>query len=270
MKRVVLIAKGEVQRVGYRDEVERLARTLNLCGYVENSKPHDVMIVAEGKEATIDRFIELVKINRFPIYVKELVVQNEPYQGDFEYFEIRRGEWHDELSERMDIAGKLLYRSVEVGEKSVALNERSVALGERSVALGERSVEVGEKSVALNERSVALGEHSVALGERSVALGERSVALGERSVALGEKTLSLGERSVNLAEQSVAIGHQMLEKQDRTIAELRTVSQKIDQGKEELVTEIKYLREDIKVEVHQKLARIEDEIAAIKMRFGIV
>jgi acylphosphatase/alpha-D-ribose 1-methylphosphonate 5-triphosphate synthase subunit PhnG len=221
MKRVVLIAKGEVQRVGYRDEVERLARTLNLCGYVENSKPHDVMIVAEGKEATIDRFIELVKINRFPIYVKELVVQNEPYQGDFEYFEIRRGEWHDELSERMDIAGKLLYRSVEVGEKSVALNERSVALG-------------------------------------------------ERSVALGEKTLSLGERSVNLAEQSVAIGHQMLEKQDRTIAELRTVSQKIDQGKEELVTEIKYLREDIKVEVHQKLARIEDEIAAIKMRFGIV
>jgi acylphosphatase/alpha-D-ribose 1-methylphosphonate 5-triphosphate synthase subunit PhnG len=249
MKRVVLIAKGEVQRVGYRDEVERLARTLNLCGYVENSKPHDVMIVAEGKEATIDRFIELVKINRFPIYVKELVVQNEPYQGDFEYFEIRRGEWHDELSERMDIAGKLLYRSVEVGEKSVALNERSVALGERSVALGERSVEVGEKSVALNERSVALGE---------------------RSVALGEKTLSLGERSVNLAEQSVAIGHQMLEKQDRTIAELRTVSQKIDQGKEELVTEIKYLREDIKVEVHQKLARIEDEIAAIKMRFGIV
>jgi acylphosphatase len=241
LKRVVLIAKGEVQRVGYRDDVERLARALNLGGYVENSKRHDVLIVAEGEDAAIDQFIELVKINRFPIYVRELIVKDEPYQGEFEDFEIRRGEWHDEISERMDIAGKLLYRTVEVGEKSLALNEQSVALG-----------------------------------ERSVSLGERSVSLGERSVSLGEKTISLGERSVSLAEESVAIGHQMLQKQDamlqkqdQTIAELRTVSQKIDQGKEELVTEIKYLREDIKVEVHQKLARIEEEIAAIKVRFGI-
>jgi acylphosphatase len=255
LKRVVLIAKGEVQRVGYRDDVERLARALNLGGYVENSKRHDVLIVAEGEDAAIDQFIELVKINRFPIYVRELIVKDEPYQGEFEDFEIRRGEWHDEISERMDIAGKLLYRTVEVGEKSLALNEQSVALGERSVSLGERSV---------------------SLGERSVSLGERSVSLGERSVSLGEKTISLGERSVSLAEESVAIGHQMLQKQDamlqkqdQTIAELRTVSQKIDQGKEELVTEIKYLREDIKVEVHQKLARIEEEIAAIKVRFGI-
>jgi acylphosphatase len=227
MKRVVLMAKGEVQRVGYRDEVERLARTLNLSGFVENSKPHDVRIVAEGEDKQIDLFVEQVKITRFPIHVNELIVKNEPYQGEFEYFEIRRGEWHDEISERMDIAGKLLYRTVEVGEKSLALNERSVALN------------------------------------------ERSVVLGERSVALGEKTVSLGERSVSLAEESVAIGHQMLQKQDQTITELRTVSQKIDQGRDELVTELKSLREDIKVEVHQKLARIEEEIAAIKVRFGI-
>ena len=45
MKRITAIAK-EVQRVGYRDEVERIARRLRLTGYVENLKPYDVRVVA--------------------------------------------------------------------------------------------------------------------------------------------------------------------------------------------------------------------------------
>ncbi|KAF5434951.1 Acylphosphatase [Candidatus Methanophagaceae archaeon] len=61
MQRVTLIAKGEVQRVGYRDDVERIARKLNITGYVENQKPYDVKIVAEGEAAVIDQFIERIK-----------------------------------------------------------------------------------------------------------------------------------------------------------------------------------------------------------------
>ena len=41
-KRVEIIAKGEVQRVGYRDIVQKIARKLNIAGSVENIKPYDV------------------------------------------------------------------------------------------------------------------------------------------------------------------------------------------------------------------------------------
>ncbi len=154
-----------MQRVGYRDDVERIARKLNITGYVENQKPYDVKIVAEGEAAVIDQFIERIKINRFPIDVEHVEVSFGDYKGEFEYFEIKRGEWQEELGERLDIAGRLFYRNIE-------LSERSVELGERNVALSERSVELSERSVALSERSVELGERNVVLGEESVSIGK--------------------------------------------------------------------------------------------------
>jgi len=277
MKRAILIVKGEVQRVGYRDVVAKIARKLSISGFVENLKPYDVKIVAEGSDENIAQFIAQLKIKRFPIDVESVEVSFEPYKHEFEYFEIKRGDWREELFERLDTAGALLYKSVELGEKSVALGERSVELGERSVALGEklvalskRSVELGEKSVALGERSVELGERSVALGERTVALSERSVELGEKSVALGERSVELGERSVALNEKSVALGEEsvsigkrMLEKQDATI-------EVIEQSKDEIVTEIRSLREDLRSYMEDRFAKIEHEIEAIKAKIGMV
>jgi len=45
--RAVITASGEVQRVGYRDVVERAARKMKLTGFVENIRPYDVRIVCE-------------------------------------------------------------------------------------------------------------------------------------------------------------------------------------------------------------------------------
>jgi acylphosphatase len=129
MKRVVIIAKGEVQRVGFLDEVERIARKLRLSGFVENIKPYDVRIVAEGEADIINRFIEQIKIKKYPIDVEDIEIDFEDFKDEFEYFEIRRGEWHEELGERLDAAGKLLYRSVELNEKSVKLTKESVKIG---------------------------------------------------------------------------------------------------------------------------------------------
>jgi len=158
MQRVTLISKGEVQRVGYRDDVERIARKLNITGYVENQKPYDVRIVAEGEAAVIDQFIERIEINRFPIDVEHVEVSFDDYKGEFEYFEIKRGEWQEELGERLDIAGRMFYRNIELSERSVELGERNVALSERSVALSERSVELGERNMVLGEESVSIGK----------------------------------------------------------------------------------------------------------------
>ena len=119
MKRAVIIAKGEVQRVGYRDIVEKIARKLKLTGFVENLKPYDVRIVAEGGQDTLDEFITQIRIEKHPISpisVEELDVRFEVATGESEYFEIKRCDWRD-------VVGALLYRSVELGEKSVAIGE---------------------------------------------------------------------------------------------------------------------------------------------------
>jgi len=242
MKRVTIIAKGEVQRVGYRDAVAKIARKLNITGFVENLKPYDVRIIAEGDDVSIDKFIERIKINKFPIDVESAEVSFDAFTGKYEYFEIKTGMWQEELLERFDTAGTLLYKCVELGEKSVALGVKSVELGEKNIELTERSVELGEKNIELTERSVELGEKNIELTERSVELGERSLALGEESVSIGEK---------------------MLEKQEATI-------EAIDRTKEGVVTEIRDLREDLKSYMENKFAKIEHEIVEIKAKIWMV
>jgi acylphosphatase len=168
MKRVIIIAKGKVQRVNYRDAVEDIARELNITGFVENLKPHDIRIVAEGEDERIDQFIERIKIKKFPIDVERIGVSFEEFKGEFEYFEIKRGEWGEEIAERLDTAGKLLYKTVELGERSVELSEKSVALGERSVELSEKSVALGKRSVELSEKSLQLSRDSVEIGKKTL------------------------------------------------------------------------------------------------------
>ena len=60
------------------------------------------------------------------------------------------------------------------------------------------------------------------------------------------------------------------EKQDKTIAAIGEVSGKIDRGKEEIVTEIRSLREDLRSYMGEKFARIEHEIGIIKAKIGMV
>jgi acylphosphatase len=114
MKRAEVLAKGRVQRVGYRDEVEEIARRVGITGFVENVKPYDVRIVAEGEDSALERFLEEIKIKKYPIDVERLEVRFEDFKAEFEYFEIKRGEWQEELGERLDAAGKSLYKSVEL------------------------------------------------------------------------------------------------------------------------------------------------------------
>jgi len=117
MKRVEIIAKGDVQRVGCRDVVEHTARTLKLTGFVENSKPYDIRIIAEGEEDVLNEFVNQIRITQHPlspISVEDLDIKFEAAIGEFEYSEIKRDDWQGELGERLDLAGALMYRSMEL------------------------------------------------------------------------------------------------------------------------------------------------------------
>jgi acylphosphatase len=61
----------------------------------------------------------------------------------------------------------------------------------------------------------------------------------------------------------------MLGKQDETIGGIREVSEKIDQSKEDIVSEIKGLREDLKSYMEERFGRIEQEIVEIKAKVGM-
>jgi acylphosphatase len=102
--RTIITASGDVQRVGYRGVVERVARKMKLTGFVENIKPYEVRIVCEGDKTSLDSFIKLIRIKEFPIDVEHLDVRFEDATGEFEYFEIKRGDMAEELGERLDIA----------------------------------------------------------------------------------------------------------------------------------------------------------------------
>lgn len=77
---------------------------MKLTGYVENIKLYDVRIVCEGNKASIDSFLRLLKIKEYPIDVENLNFLFEDATGEFEYFEIKRGDMAEELGERLDIA----------------------------------------------------------------------------------------------------------------------------------------------------------------------
>ena len=121
LTRAEIIVKGKVQRVAYRDAVDDIAAEIDITGFVENLKPRDVRIIAEGEEDDINKFIESIRIKKFPINVKEVIVEFKPPTGEFEYFEIKRGDPDEEMGERLDIAGTLLYKSLEKHDETVAI-----------------------------------------------------------------------------------------------------------------------------------------------------
>ncbi|MEA3325012.1 MAG: acylphosphatase [Euryarchaeota archaeon] len=155
MKRVTIIAKGEVQRVGYRDIVEKIARKLHLAGYVENLKPCDVKIVAEGDERSLDEFLTRIRIDKHPvspISVEDIDVEFGAATGEFEYFEIRRGDWTEELGERMDLVVALLYRSVELGIESVGIGREM--LGKQDQMLDKQDQMIGKQDQMLDKQDI--------------------------------------------------------------------------------------------------------------------
>ncbi len=107
--RAKIIVNGEVQKAGYRDAVEKIARKLNIKGFVQNLKPYDVIIVCEGEERDIKRFIGALKVEGDPlISVSDVAVEHEKPTGEYKYFEIIRGSREEEDAERWDFINSLL------------------------------------------------------------------------------------------------------------------------------------------------------------------
>jgi acylphosphatase/gas vesicle protein len=107
VKRFEIIAKGKVQKVGYRDYVEEVARSLGIVGFIENLKDGNVKIVCEGEEAIVKKFISEINIKKGLIEVEDVQIKSiSDATGEFKFFEIKYGTLEDEIGERMATAVK--------------------------------------------------------------------------------------------------------------------------------------------------------------------
>jgi acylphosphatase len=194
MKRAIIIVKGDVQGVGYRGEVFKIARKLNITGFVENVKPYDVRIIAEGEKENIDKFIEEIKIEEDPILVEEVEVTFEEPTGGFEYFEIKRGDMTEELGERLDLAR---------GEMKKLHQAQKETLGKEDQMLGKQDVMIDKQGQII---SIIKNGNEMLATKQDQMLGKQDKMLGKQDQMIGKQD-------------------QMLEKQDETVSTLKEFRQ---------------------------------------------
>jgi len=87
--RVKVVCRGIVQGIGFRPFVFRLAKKLNLLGFVRNQGDAGVLIVAEGQKKDLQKFLQLLKSDK-PYLAKyeDFQFSWETYQNEFTDFKI--------------------------------------------------------------------------------------------------------------------------------------------------------------------------------------
>ncbi len=82
-KRIECRITGRVQLVMFRDFAQRMARRLGLVGTVQNLPDGSVVVVAEGEEESLKKYIEL--LHKGSIFAKVERVETKWMEGKNEY-----------------------------------------------------------------------------------------------------------------------------------------------------------------------------------------
>ncbi|GAA5262946.1 acylphosphatase [Methanocalculus sp. MC3] len=146
MKRFVAIAKGRVQRVGYREHVYNETFETDISGYVKNLDTGEVEIVAEGKESDLLDLINRINIIQRPIAVKSFTVIWEEPTGAYSDFDIIRGDIQLETFERMDYAGNVLHSMDMKLDTSLHKQDQTLDKQDQMLNKQDQMLEVGKET----------------------------------------------------------------------------------------------------------------------------
>ncbi|KAF5083772.1 Acylphosphatase [anaerobic digester metagenome] len=150
IRRVKIIAGGDVQAVGYREYVRKATFRKKIFGQVQNLESGEVEIIAEGEENDLKSFIENINVSEYPIDVRECNVTWHDAIGDYTKFEIIRGDKDQELFERIDVAGSLLYRVVE--NTTLSLEKQDQMLEKQDQMLEKQDLMLGKQDQMLGKQ----------------------------------------------------------------------------------------------------------------------
>ena len=95
-----LMVSGDVQGVGYRRAVQRIARKMNIAGFVKNLPDGRVRILVQcGDSKIMDEFARAISLRSPPIIVEGVEKKALKSQKSFKYFRIESGPLAEEMRE---------------------------------------------------------------------------------------------------------------------------------------------------------------------------
>ena len=175
MKRFVAIARGRVQRVGYREHVYNETFERDISGYVMNLKNGEVEIVAEGSEEDLREFINEINIIQRPIAVKSFTIRWEEATGEYATFEIIRGDIQEETFERMDYAGDVLH-SMDIKFDRM-LNKQDQMLNKQDQMLDKQDQMLDKQDQMLDKQDRMLDKQDQMLDKQDQMLDKQGQTL---------------------------------------------------------------------------------------------
>lgn len=87
-KRFQAFFSGAVQGVGFRFTAERIARKFSVSGFVKNLPNGQVELVAEGRDESVEQFLQAVR-EAFSHSIQDVKVDWSPATGEFKNFGIK-------------------------------------------------------------------------------------------------------------------------------------------------------------------------------------
>ena len=88
-RRVHVFYSGRVQGVGFRLTAEETARDLEVVGWVKNLRDGRVELLAEGTEATLERFVDAIRNGPMKNFIAMVELSWGHASETFDEFEIR-------------------------------------------------------------------------------------------------------------------------------------------------------------------------------------
>lgn len=236
MPRLTAFVSGMVQKTGYRSRVVILANAFGLTGYVQNLPSGKVKVVAEGGNADLIRFLNCLTIRDALIDVRSIENEISAATGEFTGFVkmVSSGETDQRLDRAADLLKDLIVVTKEVVVELKATHE-------------------GIKDV----RDEVKGAREDIKGVRDEVKAAREDIKGVRDEVKGAREDIKG---VNVAVQNVCqavngIGN--------------VLSLRIDGVRDEIVTEVKGLRSDLREDLKGRLVRMDADITQIKAKCGL-
>ena len=157
MKRIIATVKGKVQRVGYRDWIDEIASSSGIKGFVENLGDKSVRVVAEGETQKLKNFIEFLYARDHPlIKVLNIDLEWEESRDEFEYFEIKYGEFKQEAFERIGDAAVYLRGMMKKQDKMLDKQDESLDKQDKMLDKQDKMLDKQDKMLDKQDETIEI------------------------------------------------------------------------------------------------------------------
>ncbi len=250
MLRLTAFISGMVQNTGYRARVVILANAFGLQGYVQNLPSGKVKVVAEGEQTDLERFRSCLTIKDALIDVHSVENEFTAATGEFTGFEkmVSGGETDQRLDKAADLLKDLIVVTKEVVVELKSTHEE--IKGVRDEVKGAREDIKGVRDEVKGAREDIKGVRDEVKGAREDIKGVRDEVKGAR-----EDIKDVHEAVQNVCHAVNNMGE--------------ILAEKIDDARDEVISEVKDLRSDLRDDLKERLIRMEADISQIKAKSGL-